>query len=54
MKVLIADLFSAVAIMEMQGAGMEVHFNKDLNGETLTKALEELSPEILVVRSTKV
>jgi len=54
MKVLIADLFSAVAIMEMQGAGMEVHFNKDLNGETLTKALEELNPEILVVRSTKV
>ena len=54
MKVLIADAFSPVAIMEMQGAGMEVTFNKDLNGETLTKAMAELNPEILVVRSTKV
>jgi D-3-phosphoglycerate dehydrogenase len=54
MKVLIADLFSPVAIMEMQGAGMEVTFNKDLKEDSLKEALATMQPEVLVVRSTKV
>ena len=53
MRVLIADQFSAVAIMEMKGRGMEVEFNKDLTGDSLKTALKEFAPNVLVVRSTK-
>lgn len=33
---------------------MEVTFDASLSGETLTKALGEIQPNVLVVRSTKV
>jgi len=33
---------------------MEVVFNKDLKDDTLTAALTEMKPQVLVVRSTKV
>lgn len=54
MKVLVADQFSADGIKELQASGMEVVYDAGLNGETLTKALGELHPNVLVVRSTKV
>lgn len=53
-KVLIADLFSPVAIMEMQGLGLEVTFNKDLNEATLSEAMASSQPHILVVKSDSV
>ena len=53
-RVLVADLFSEEGMKEMQNAGMEVIYNHALNGESLTKAMSEQLPHILVVRSTKV
>ena len=54
MRVLIADLFSKDAIEQMQKAGMEITYNDKLNGEPLDKAMAEINPHVLVVRSTKV
>ena len=54
MKVLIADLFSAVGIEAMKKAGMDVTFDAALNGDSLKQAMSEKKPEVLVVRSTKV
>jgi len=54
MRVLVADQFSADGIKELQAAEMEVTYDAGLNGESLTKALGELHPNVLVVRSTKV
>jgi D-3-phosphoglycerate dehydrogenase len=54
MRVLVADQFSADGIKELQAAGMSVTYEAALAGETLTKALGELHPHVLVVRSTKV
>jgi D-3-phosphoglycerate dehydrogenase / 2-oxoglutarate reductase len=39
---------------EMEQSGMLVKYDAGLNGESLTKALEEYQPHVLVVRSTKV
>ena len=39
---------------ELKEAGVNLIYNKDLNGETLKAALEAEKPEVLVVRSTKV
>lgn len=52
--VLIADLFSESSIEEIRNAGIHVEYNHALNGESLTKALSEIQPNVLVVRSTKV
>ena len=54
MKVIIADAFSPAGIEELKESGVELIYNKDLNGETLKAALEAEKPEVLVVRSTKV
>jgi D-3-phosphoglycerate dehydrogenase len=54
MKVLVADQFSEDGIKEMQNAGIEVIYDHALNGESLTRALAEIQPNVLVVRSTKV
>ncbi len=54
MKVLIADLFSEEGIKELLSQGVEVHYDDKLNGDSLTKALAEFQPSVLVVRSTKV
>lgn len=54
MKVVIADLFSQDAIEELQASGIELVYNPSLNGESLKQALIAESPQILVVRSTKV
>ena len=54
MKVLVADQFSEEGIKEMEKLGMQVKYDAGLNGESLTKALGEYQPAVLVVRSTKV
>ena len=54
LKVLVADQFSEDGIKELKSSGIEVHYDGSLSGETLTKALGELQPNVLVVRSTKV
>jgi D-3-phosphoglycerate dehydrogenase len=53
-KVLVADLFSEDGLKEMEQCGISVIYNHSLNGESLTKAMAEIQPNILVVRSTKV
>jgi len=53
-KVLVADQFSEDGIQELKKSGIEVTYDANLSGDTLTKALGELQPHILVVRSTKV
>jgi hypothetical protein len=54
MKVLIADLFSQAAIVEMTNAGIEVLYNDKLAGDAFKTALEQFQPNVLVVRSKKV
>jgi hypothetical protein len=41
MKVLIADLFSQAAIVEMTNAGIEVLYNDKLAGDAFKTALEQ-------------
>lgn len=54
-RVLIADQFSADGMTELSLAGgIEVKYDAGLNGDSLTKALAEFQPQVLVVRSTKV
>jgi D-3-phosphoglycerate dehydrogenase len=54
-RVLIADQFSADGMTELsQAGGIEVKYDAGLNGDSLTKALAEFQPQVLVVRSTKV
>jgi D-3-phosphoglycerate dehydrogenase len=54
MKVLVADLFSEDGINQLKENGIEVHYDQSLNGESLTKAMADFQPNVLVVRSTKV
>ena len=54
MKVLVADQFSSNGIDEMKSAGIDVHYDSALQGDALGAKLEELKPEVLVVRSTEV
>ena len=53
-KILIADLFSEEKISELKALGNEVIYNHELSGASLLQTLKEFSPEILLVRSTKV
>ncbi len=54
MKVLIADKFSDQGMDTLREAGCEVIFNAELKDEELTKAIAEVNPTVLIVRSTKV
>ncbi len=54
MKVLIADKFESTGIAQLEEMGCEVTFNPELKEAALTKALEDVKPAVLVVRSTKV
>jgi len=54
MKVLIADLFSQAAILEMTNAGIDVTYNDKLAGDAFKAAMEQVQPNVLVVRSKKV
>ncbi len=53
-RVLIADQFSEEGMKELLQSGLDVKYDAGLNGESLTKALGEYHPQVLVVRSTKV
>jgi len=54
MKVIVADQFSPVGLEEMKSAGMDVYYDANLNGDSLTAKMAEVNPQVLVVRSTKV
>jgi len=54
MHVLIADKFPASGITALLEMGCQVASNPEFKGEALEKALRELKPDVLVVRSTKV
>ena len=54
MKVLIADKFEKSGLDALEALGVELTNDASLDGDSLTKALVELDPDVLVVRSTKV
>ncbi len=54
MTILIADAFSDEGIAQLRDAGHTVAVDAGLNGDALTAALAEHTPEVLIVRSTKV
>ena len=54
MKVLIADKFEKVGIDQLQALGCAVTVNPDLSGDTLRESVGEVTPNVLIVRSTEV
>jgi len=54
MRVLIADKFEQSGIDGLKAAGCEVEFSPDLSGDTLTAAILERRPDVLIVRGTSV
>jgi D-3-phosphoglycerate dehydrogenase len=54
MKVLIADKFEQSGRDGLSGLGCEVSYQPDLKDEALVAVIRETSPDVLVVRSTKV
>ena len=54
MKVLIADKFADQGVAAMKEAGCEVVVDPSLKDDALTQAIRETTPEVLIVRSTKV
>lgn len=54
MKVLVADKFEQSGIDGLQGLGCDISYQPDLKDDALTEAIRELSPDVLVVRGTKV
>src|SRR5262245_26123418 len=54
MRVLIADEFEQSGRDALAAMGCDVRFEPSLKDEALTRAVSELKPDVLVVRSTKV
>lgn len=54
MKVLVADRLDPFAITLLEKAGMRTRVAPELKGDELTDTLAAFSPQILIVRSTKV
>jgi len=54
MKVLVADKFEQSGIDGLQGLGCDISYQPDLKDEALTDAIRQASPDVLVVRGTKV
>ena len=54
MRVLIADKFEQSGRDGLQALGCDVSFQPDLKDDALTEAIRELTPDVLVVRGTKV
>ena len=54
MRVLVADKFEQSGRDGLEAIGCEVSFQPDLKDEALTEAIREQSPDVLVVRGTKV
>ncbi len=54
MKVLIADKFEQSGLDGLQALGCEIVYQADLKDDALTEAIRQTSPDVLVVRGTKV
>ena len=54
MRVLVADKFEQSGIHGLKAAGCEVEFSPDLSGDTLTAAIRERRPDVLIGRGTMV
>lgn len=54
MRILVADKLATFVPGRLQDLGAEVILDPKLSGETLTARIREKSPDVLVVRSTKV
>jgi D-3-phosphoglycerate dehydrogenase len=54
MRVLIADKFEQSGQDGLKAAGCEIHFQPGLKDEALARAVADLHPDVLVVRSTTV
>src|SRR5687767_1814298 len=54
MKVLVADKFEQSGIDGLQGLGCDISYQPDLKDDALTEAIRQVSPDVLVVRGTKV
>jgi len=54
MRVLIADKFEQTGQDGLQQAGCEVHYQPGLKDQALARAVAELAPDVLIVRSTPV
>src|SRR5687767_4971315 len=54
MRVLVADRFEQSGRAGLQALGCEVSYHPDARDESLIEAITKESPEVLVVRSTKV
>ncbi|HXQ73412.1 MAG TPA: 3-phosphoglycerate dehydrogenase family protein [Pyrinomonadaceae bacterium] len=54
MKVLVADKFEQSGRDGLEAIGCEVSFQPDLKDEALVNAIAEVTPDVLVVRGTKV
>src|SRR6185369_640290 len=54
MRVLIADKFEQSGRAGLQAIGCEVSFQPDLKDDALTEAIRQQTPDVLVVRGTKV
>jgi D-3-phosphoglycerate dehydrogenase len=53
-RILVADKLPKSSLSRLSAMGCRVDFEPSLKGEALTEALARLSPEVLIVRSTKV
>jgi D-3-phosphoglycerate dehydrogenase / 2-oxoglutarate reductase len=54
MKVLIADKFEKSGLDGLQALGCEISYQPDLKDDALVEAVRQVTPDVLVVRGTKV
>lgn len=54
LRVLIGDKFESAGVDALEALGCAVHIEPDLAGDSLTTALAEHNPDVLIVRGTKV
>src|ERR1051325_1992529 len=54
MKVLVADKFQASGIADLKALGADVTYEPDATPQTLPNFVENIDPDVLIVRSTKV
>jgi D-3-phosphoglycerate dehydrogenase len=54
MKVLIADKFEKSGVDGLQALGCDISYQPDLKDDALVEAIRSVSPDVLVVRGTKV
>ena len=54
MRVLIADKFEQSGRDGLQALGCEISYQPDVKDETLVEAIKKETPDVLVVRGTKV